>query len=282
MLGQSKPTIREVAALIGLLVSYTPGVEYSGAHFKALENDKIRALRRTKGDFDQEMWISDEALQDLEWWLLHVVNPKKIRWQEPSLELYTDASEAGWGAHTNQEQTGGRWLPSDLAHINVLELKAILFGLKSLCKVSNSHIRVRTDSTTALAYVKYMGGTKSSDCRRVATQIWDWVQLHSNWLSITHIPGVENVLADLRSRKFRDHLEWELNPGIFNDVCQTFGTPEVDLFASRVNAKLDRYVSWDPDPGSWRTDAFTFTWTDMFVYCFPPFRILPRVVGKIL
>ena len=40
---QDRPSIREVAGLIGLMVTYTPG-----AHFKALENDKIRALRRRK------------------------------------------------------------------------------------------------------------------------------------------------------------------------------------------------------------------------------------------
>ena len=38
---KSEPSIREVAGLIGLMVAYTPGIEYSGVHFKALESDKI-------------------------------------------------------------------------------------------------------------------------------------------------------------------------------------------------------------------------------------------------
>lgn len=273
--------IREVAGLIGLMIAYTPGVEYGGAHCKALERNKIKALKRAKGDFGDMMWLSQDARDDIMWWISNMNNPRIIRRAQPDVELFTDASESGWGAHTQEHQTGGRWLQVETDHINVLELKAILFGLKSLCRISNSHIRVRTDSTTALAYVKNMGGTRSGKCLSVSTDIWNWAQQNNNWLTITHIPGVENVLADLRSRKFSDHLEWSLNPEIFEDMCETFGYPEVDMFASRSNFKLGKYVSWEPDPDSWRTDAFTFAWTDMYVYCFPPFRILPRVIRKI-
>ena len=101
----------------------------------------------------------------------------------------------------------GRWHPDELTHINALELRAIGFGLKSLCRKRRQHIRIRTDSTTALAYVENMGGTKSGDCLTEAIKIWEWAQLQQSCLTITHIPGVENVLADLRSRKFKDHLE---------------------------------------------------------------------------
>ena len=51
-----------------------------------------------------------------------------------------------------------------------------------------------------------MGGTKSEDFPSKPLEIWNG---HRN--VITHIPGVENVLADLRSRKFKDQLEWTLN-----------------------------------------------------------------------
>ena len=30
-----------------------------------------------------------------------------------------------------------------------------------------------------------------------------------------------------------------------------------------------------------RADAFTFSWTDIYIYCFPPFRILEHVIRKI-
>ena len=98
----------------------------------------------------------------------------------------------------------------------------------------------------------------------VAIEMWDWAQLNGelngNWLSVTHIPGIENILADLHLRSFRDPLQWSLNPEIFQNICEIFGTPEVDLFASRF--KGPKYVSWEPQPENWRTDAFSFRSTD--------------------
>lgn len=273
--------IRQVAGLIGLMVAYAPAVEYGGIHFKCLERDKIKALKRSKGNFEDIMWISERGYNDITWWGNNLDNPRKIRREEPDVELFTDASHQGWGAHTGSSQTGGRWHPGELTHINALELRAIAFGLKSLCRERNIHIRIRTDSTTALAYVKNMGGTKSEDCLIEAVDIWEWAQKQNNWLTITHIPGVENVLADLRSRKFKDHLEWSLSEDIFKEICKTWGTPEIDMFASRLNAKITKYVSWEPEPDNWRTDAFSIKWSNMYIYCFPPFSLLPRVVRKI-
>ena len=281
ILDTEQPSVRDVAGLVGMMVAYSPAVEYAGVHFKNLEKDKIKALKRCKGNFDRSMWISHEGEADIRWWLKNYHNPRKIRREDPDVELFTDASHAGWGAHTEELQTGGRWHATELTHINALELRAICFGLKSLCRKKGQHIRIRTDSTTALAYVKNMGGTKSVDCQQEALLIWEWAQEVEAWLTITHIPGVENVLADLRSRKFRDHLEWTLNRDIFLEICAEWGTPDVDLFASRINAQLDKYVSWEPEPDSWRTDAFSFAWTNHFVFCFPPFSLLPRVVRKI-
>jgi len=274
-------TIQEVSELIGLMVAYTPAVQYSAAHYKSLELNKIRALKRTRGDFSQKMFLDIKARNDINWWLSNLTQPFSIQVDTHTVELFTDASLMGWGAHTQSSQTGDRWKKNELEHINVLELKAVLFGLQSLCKTTNTHIRVRTDSTTALAYIKNMGGTKSENCNEYALAIWNWAQANNNWLSVTHIPGVENVLADLKSRKFRDHLEWSLSDTIFSQICKIFGKPKVDLFASRSNHKLPLYVTWEPQPGSWKTDAFSFSWDTIFYYIFPPFSLLPRVLHKI-
>ena len=56
--------------------------------------------------------------------------------------LTTDASLLGWGAVHQKITTGGHWAVEESKfHINVLELMAILFGLKSLLpEIANSHI----------------------------------------------------------------------------------------------------------------------------------------------
>ena len=46
--------------------------------------------------------------------------------------------------------------------------------------------------------------------------------------------------------------------------------PDVDLFASRLNYKCKRYVSYQPDPGSYAVNAFYIKWTNLAFYAFPP------------
>uniref|UniRef100_T1JP53 Uncharacterized protein n=1 Tax=Strigamia maritima TaxID=126957 RepID=T1JP53_STRMM len=35
---------------------------------------------------------------------------------------------------------------------------------------------------------------------------------------------------------------------VFNKLTEEFGTPSIDLFASRLNFKLKIFYSWAPDP----------------------------------
>lgn len=76
--------------------------------------------------------------------------------------------------------------------------------------------------------------------------------------------------------------EWSLADYAFRKIIRTFGEPTVDLFASILNRKCERYVSWLPDPSSEQVDAFTISWKGIFFYCFPPFSLLLRVMQKII
>ena len=283
LLSKQRPTVREVAGLVGLMTAYSPAVEYGGAHIKRLEQDKNLGLKLNKGNFDGKMTVSEQSVRDITWWLEHVQSAKKwVRGLAPEIEIATDASLDGWGGHRGETQAGGRWAPEEITdHINVLELRAISLALKSLVSERGVHVKILTDNTTALAYVKHMGGVRSESCDTIAKEIWQWAEDNYNWLSIAHIPGVENVVADYLSRNFSDEVEWSLSDSIFAKVCKVYGTPEVDLFASRLNTKLGKYVAWGPDPGAWKIDAFTLDWSNYDSYIFPPFSLLGRVLRKI-
>ena len=113
--------------------------------------------------------------------------------------------------------TGGQWAEWEQEiHINILELKAALFGIKSLAK-GFSHIRLMIDNTTAVAYINKMGGTKSKACNELAQQIWQWAISTNTWLSAAHIPGMDNVGADFQSRNFsiQKSSEWTLAEHVF-------------------------------------------------------------------
>lgn len=106
------------------------------------------------------------------------------------------------GGKLNDKRTGGRWSTEETnLHINVLELQAILFALKSLCKdIRNVHIRIETDNTTTVCYVNNMGVSRSRACNDIARQIWLWVLDHSVLLTAAHLLGKDNIVADEESR----------------------------------------------------------------------------------
>ena len=100
------------------------------------------------------MLLSNLASADISWWIRNAQTSKKrIDHGKISHTLYTDTSTQGWGASLNDTTSGGQWSSSEESHlINYLELKAILLGLQSLCKdMTNDHIRVKTDNSTAVA-----------------------------------------------------------------------------------------------------------------------------------
>lgn len=150
LLQNLNPTIREVAGFVGLVGAYSVASEYGANHSKDLELDKNEALRKHRGNYDRCMSISDSGKQDIWWWLNNIQGLERdfsvIQWH---LTITTDASMKGWGAVCNKGSTNGRWneLEKQL-HINVLEMMAILFGLKSFVKKGNLNIRLLSDNST--------------------------------------------------------------------------------------------------------------------------------------
>ena len=135
LLRKERPPIREVASVVGLMVSCFPGVKYAPLYYRALENDKTDALKQTGWSHDEHMQISDLARNDLSWWLKNVDHdPCPILPPTPRVTLKCDSSLEGWGSVVDNSSTNGRWPIQESAyHINYLEIKAVLFGLKSLC-----------------------------------------------------------------------------------------------------------------------------------------------------
>jgi hypothetical protein len=164
----------------------------------------------------------------------------------------------------------------------VLEMKAGLFGLKSLAKTfDNQSILLQMDNSTAVAYVNKMGGSKSKDCDLLAKEIWNWAITRNIWITATHIPGKVNVEADALSRNCNENKEFSLDNFIFNKITNLWGLPDIDLFASRLNFKVSTYASWSPDPDASFIDAFTINWSKYYFYAFPPFSLVGKCLQKI-
>lgn len=279
--------IRDVAHVLGLMVSCFPAVVYAPLHYRSLEREKIQALRDRAGDFEAEMILTEQSQKEVIWWKDKLKDSEKsiLMDPKPDYEIKTDASNLGWGGYLD-ESIGGRWLVEEKKqHINVLELKAIFLALQAFSlthSFRSKHIHILCDNTTAVSYIQAMGGTRSVSCNEITQQIWHWCVDRNIILSIAHIPGVRNVEADRASRKFSDRTEWSLQPDVFAKLISLLKvTPTIDLFASRLNKKVERFVSWRPEPAAIAVDAFQISWGEEISYVFPPFCLLAKCLHKV-
>ena len=277
-------TLRELAAYIGTLVSSFPAVQFGPLHYRHLERVKDFGLKRNGGNFDKKVSLNENAKKEISWWNSSLDTAyHKIFHESPDVIIHTDASLLGWGAVVNGTSIGNPWDSSEKkCHINVLELKAVLYGLQYFCdNMYNKSIKIFTDNMTTVAYINNMGGLKSRECDKIACNIWKWAVDNDNWLLAEHVPGSNNTLADKASRVFDTNTEWTLDSKNFKLLIKHLGKQEIDLFASRFNAKLERYVSWKPDAGAYCVNAFSISWKELHFYAFPPFSLLNRCVQKI-
>ena len=127
-------------------------------------------------------------------------------------------------------------------------------------------ICIVSDNATAISYVNHTGGTKSARCNDIAREIWNWVLGTGIWISENNIPGQENAEADEMSRTFTDHTEWMLSDEISKKICDIWETPDIDLFANRLNHKVAEYVSWKPDPESGFINHFQKIGNSLLIY----------------
>jgi hypothetical protein len=140
-----------------------------------------------------------------------------------------------------------------------------------------------SDNITTVAYINNMGGCKSNEYNEIAKEIWLWAMERNNWLSAAHHPGELNVIADSLTRYFQDGIKWKLNPGIFVKITGIFGTPQLGLFASRVNHQTSVYASWKQDPTASYIYAFSINWSQFTnSYAFPPFSLIGRCLQKVM
>ena len=211
----------------------------------------------------------------LRWWLEedNVLQGQPLHPLKHALQIFTDASKEGWGAHLNEHTARGSWsvLESKL-HINYLELKAVFLALREfqdLCV--NNIVLVATDNTTVVAYINKEGGMRSGPLCALLWRILIWCARKQVTLKARHIPGRLNVVADKLSRLGQTiQTEWSLLPQVFEAICCRWHRPQIDLFATRFNNKLPLFVSPFPDPLASPVDALSLPWEDLDPNASPP------------
>ena len=136
-----------------------------------------------------ECWLDTKNVLQQEF--LHPRDHKKT--------IFTEASNAGWGAHLGQNSTGG-----------------LFFWLCSLTDCNNNQFLIASDNTSVVAYINKQGGTKSAELCALMWRILTWCHLNNVTLRARHVLGSLNVIADSLSRRNQiQSAEWSLSPQIF-------------------------------------------------------------------
>jgi hypothetical protein len=98
----------------------------------------------------------------------------------------------------------------------------------------------------------------------------------------SHLPGVQNDIADSLSRLSRSG-DYSLDQAVYlRGIRKLRVRPEIDLFANRTNRKCSRYVTAEKDADAVGRDAFSLDWRNSFFLIHPPIPIILKCLRKII
>ena len=129
-------------------------------------------------------------------------------------------------------------------------MKALFLALQSFQELVAGHrVAAMCDNSTVVAYVNKQGGMVSRSLCSLASQFLRWSKSINGHLDARDLPGQSSVMIDLLSHW--DQVlgtEWSLHPQVAEDLLHHWGSPLINLFATRLNAKLPLHCSLVPDP----------------------------------
>ncbi|KAJ7986723.1 hypothetical protein DPEC_G00342850 [Dallia pectoralis] len=277
--------VQEIMSLLGLMSAAHAVVTLGLLHMRALQRwfarqrvDPVRHRRRM-------LIIPYTLAGDLDYWRNPAVLERGVPLGRVSAmtQVFTDASLTGWGGVCQGQAVGGVW-PRSQRHINLLELETVQLVLTHFApRLRGRDVLIRSDNRATVAYINRQGGVRSPVLHEAATRLWLWAHRHLRSLSAVHVPGRQNVGADLMSRGGPRDDDWRLNPEIVSLIWERFGEARADLFAARENAQCRLWFSLRAQDGPpLGTDAFAHhSWPKGLLYAFPPLSCLARLLARV-
>ena len=210
---------KHVLTLIGLLASTKKMVPEGCLHMRPFQFH-LKEHWRYPESLDSLLPWTETISAHLDWWQnpTNVMRGTDLHPKDHSIQLLTDASNKGWGAHLDQSSTKGLWSDQGKRlHINALQLKAVSLALRSFKdQCQNRTVLVATDNSTVVAYINKQGGTHSAEMCALLWKIMTWCYHYHITLKARHIPEGLNVMADRLSRSNQiQSTQWSLHPQVF-------------------------------------------------------------------
>ncbi|GAQ93297.1 hypothetical protein KFL_014250010 [Klebsormidium nitens] len=231
--------------------------------------------------------LDQPALTELRFWRdsLEQFSSRPL-WRNHSLVLVLnyDAGADGWGGHFLlhgvEQRARGVWAHDERHGVKSStwrELEGLRRLLLSVGHLLRGHrVLARGDAMNVFWLLK-KGGSRAEHLHSICLRIfWLCLELRIELLP-EWVPRAQNQLADFLS-KVRDVDDFSLQPGIFQQILRAFSPLHIDRFASSYNAQLPIFWSDLWSPHSAGANAFTDSWAGLRNYCFPPPRLVARVL----
>ena len=125
-------TARCLMSLVGLLASTEKMVPEGRLHMRPFQFH-LKEHWRYPQSLDSLLPWTETISAHLDWWQnpANVMKGSDLHPKDHSIQLFTDTSNEGWGAHLDQSFTKGLWSDQGKRlHINVLQLKAVSLALR--------------------------------------------------------------------------------------------------------------------------------------------------------
>ena len=237
----------------------------------------IRSLRRA--GLDTPVILSSSSKLSLCRWIKGSPIPQSLGSPSPNIVIQTDACLSGWGFQIGDKRFSGSFSKSMTYSINVLETLTVWFSLL-MVKEKGAVIQVLTDNSAAIAAIR-KNISLTYHLSSLSDLIWRRAALLNWTLTISHIQGSFNVVADQLSRRTEMPSEWSLSTRDFQKILKQNPLLQVDLFATNLNNKFPAYIFPCPDSKAAAVDSLTFPWNKWkHLYLFPPTSLISRAVAK--
>ena len=167
-------SVRQFMSLIGLLTATEKQVVSGRLHMRPIQWH-LKNHWHVPEVLEKRIPLPRCLYPHLQWWLNedNVLRGQPLHPLQHALQLFTDASNEGWGGHLGEYTAKGVRSDSESQlHINFLELKAVLLALKKFEQQCwGQIILVTTDNTTVVSYINKEGGMRSGS---LCALLWRW------------------------------------------------------------------------------------------------------------
>jgi hypothetical protein len=204
---------RQFQVLIGKL-NWAAAVVRGGRVFLRRIIDAIKPLK----DNTHKVRLNNNVLADIYWWkhFMETFNGKTLMLETKQVAaVYTDACTEGGGAHWGSNFFYVNWhldCPTfEDCHINIKEVLSVVWAAHHWGHLwSNLKVCIFTDNMTTVSAINKCS-SKNSVIMGLLRYLF-WLSATNNFhLKAVHIPGKNNIVADVISRLHEPGAFWSIN-----------------------------------------------------------------------